>query len=274
MVYSTESLIYIANVVLCYSCNVTRWPFWFGFLLPFLTLYLFDWILFLITFISVFKHKKKVEKQTNTTTSTFQSAKESLIIASSLAVLFGIGWGFGLLATSSSVEAITITFQILFSIFVGLQGLLLFVLHGLRSSEARKVWKQCASAIFGKSRLTFSFLSSQTGSRSGVSSNHSRPLGMTTKKVHCTRPQNVNLAGRPHNSEIKMDLGYQNESFNQSGSYSTTGFVNESTDYQNLTSPGEVSLGSPYSEQGFTVYENKNIESQQKIITHAWQQEN
>ena len=77
--------------------------------------------------------------------------KQNLIIAAGLSLLFGLGWGFGLTATSSDVEELTFAFQILFSLFVGSQGVLIFVFHGLRSQQFRHVWV----SFFGL-RSTFS----------------------------------------------------------------------------------------------------------------------
>lgn len=53
---------------------------------------------------------------------------------------------------SLPVKELTFTFQILFSVFVGLQGTLLFLLHGIRNKDAHTHWKLC----FGlrKSRLS------------------------------------------------------------------------------------------------------------------------
>jgi hypothetical protein len=124
------------------SCRATEWPFWLGFIVPFLILYIFDWIMFAIIITSILKKRRaanKLESQSN-----FKLYRENLIIALSLAVVFGLGWGFGLLATSYPVEELTITFQVLFSIFVGAQGALLFLLHGVRNSDARGVWKRLA----------------------------------------------------------------------------------------------------------------------------------
>ena len=73
-----------------------------------------------------------------------KSQKEKLyhnfVVAITLAVVLGLGWGLGLLATSHNVQALTTAFQVLFSIFVGLQGVLIFVLHGVRNPDAREVW--------------------------------------------------------------------------------------------------------------------------------------
>ena len=80
-----------------------------------------------------------------------QDTKKKAFIAIGLATVLGLGWGFGLLATSSDLREVTLAFQIIFSIFVGCQGLLLFILHGLRPVEARKVWKLWFSTILNKS---------------------------------------------------------------------------------------------------------------------------
>ena len=188
---------------------MTRWPFWFGFLLPFLALYMFDWIVFVITFYSLFKHRRNIANQTNVTGSGYSNTKETLIIASSLAVLFGLGWGFGLLATSSSLKEITIAFQVFFSIFVGLQGILLFILHGVRSVEARRVWKKWAVAICGKSCLVLYTRSSTSG--------------VLTKSFQTTRKISGTVHYRAKEPSVRIDNINQNKSdlgfdTNQNGS--------------------------------------------------------
>ena len=121
-----------------YSCRSTEWPFWFGFITPFAALYLFDWIMFVVILVSIIKAKHNSTLKSND--SNIKLFKRNLIIALSLAVVFGLGWGFGLLTTSSSIEGLTFTFQVIFSIFVGSQGVLLFLLHGVRNSDVRTLW--------------------------------------------------------------------------------------------------------------------------------------
>ena len=67
-------------------------------------------------------------------------------IAFSLVILFGLGWGFGLAASGTPSEEATFTLQLLFAIFVGCQGTLIFVLHGIRKAEARDEWKKWFSS--------------------------------------------------------------------------------------------------------------------------------
>ena len=73
--------------------------------------------------------------------------KRLTIIAFGLSVVFGLGWGLGLAATSSDAKEVTFVFQVIFSIFVSAQGILIFILHGLRSPDARLVWKTWLSCL-------------------------------------------------------------------------------------------------------------------------------
>ena len=59
-------------------------------------------------------------------------------------MVFGLGWGLVLLAMSTRVIGITIGFQVIFTLFVGAQGLLMLIFHGFHSEKARdpEVWKQ------------------------------------------------------------------------------------------------------------------------------------
>ena len=81
----------------------------------------------------------------------FESVKKQVAIAVGLATLFGLGWGFGLAASGTTVKGVTFTFQLLFSLFVGLQGVILFVLHGVRKQEARGQWKEWFTKVSSKS---------------------------------------------------------------------------------------------------------------------------
>ncbi len=134
--YRIPSLMLLC-VISYYSCRATEWPFYFGFINPFILLHVFDWIMFIVILASIIQHQKNITQSKEIR----KSQRDNVIIALSLAVVFGLGWGFGLLTTSSSIRALTATFQAIFSIFVGAQGVLLFLLHGLRNSDVRELWK-------------------------------------------------------------------------------------------------------------------------------------
>ena len=70
-----------------------------------------------------------------------QVVKQQVTIAFGLATLFGLGWGFGLAASGTTVHGLTLAFQIIFSILVGSQGVLFFLLYGIKKQEARNQWK-------------------------------------------------------------------------------------------------------------------------------------
>ncbi len=165
-----------------YSYRATQWPFWFGFLVPFLTLYVFDWIMFIIILVSITKQrhqgseltlKRMKTQKSNTTKRTHSNSvhKKNFIVALSLAVMFGLGWGFGLLATSYLAEGLTIALQVIFSIFVGAQGFLLFLLHGIRNPDARKLWNKWWTTVSRTTGLSHIISSSTTKSTMTLSRN-------------------------------------------------------------------------------------------------------
>ena len=115
---------------------MTEWPYWFGLILPFSVIYVFNWITFTIIMIKLLSRKNTINPEKGTV----EIVKKNLLIAVGLSLLFGLGWGFGLTATSSGTKEATFAFQLLFSIFVGLQGVLILFFHGIRSPEFRQVW--------------------------------------------------------------------------------------------------------------------------------------
>ena len=69
--------------------------------------------------------------------------KEQFIIALTLSLLFGLGWGIGF-ATTSSITSVPLsaTLQAIFILLTGFQGLLIFIVQCARSEDARNVWKK------------------------------------------------------------------------------------------------------------------------------------
>ena len=72
----------------------------------------------------------------------WNDVKRQFKIALCLAALFGFGWGIGLFATDLNSKEATFAVQIVFSIFVGSQGILFFLLQGLLSKQVREYWRK------------------------------------------------------------------------------------------------------------------------------------
>ena len=69
--------------------------------------------------------------------------KQQFVIAVTLSLLFGLGWGFGLPATNSiSNVPLRTILQVIFILLTGFQGVFVFIMQCLRSQEARKEWKR------------------------------------------------------------------------------------------------------------------------------------
>ena len=171
-----------------YSCRVTQWPFWFGMILPFLVVYIFNWIMFVLIMISLCcRSQGVIVKDTH---AKIKAYKAKFKIAAILAVMFGLGWTLGLAATSVPVKEFSLTFQILFSIFVGAQGVLIFLLHGVRNQDIRKLWKKWFKTLGSKSHLSTiisSFLTSEVGRAGGDSSD----LSILPFKKDASAPANI-----------------------------------------------------------------------------------
>ena len=158
-------------------------------ILPFSLVTIFNWIMFVLIMVSICSHtqgpvsdKKEGSK--------LKAMRTNFTIATTLAVVFGLGWALGLAATSLPVKEITLTFQILFSIFVGAQGILLFLLHGVRNKDIRNIWTRCFTAIGRKSRITSTMFSTKTSSGGPdtlrVTRNTAGVSTLPRKKDECT----------------------------------------------------------------------------------------
>lgn len=177
-------IVWDINHLLCqslYSCRPTEWPFYFGFILPFVAVYIFNWIVFVLIMISICKHKQNQNSlKEKTHADVIKDLKIKFIIALSLAVVLGLGWGFGLIATSSGIDELTFTFQIIFGIFVGSQGVLIFFLHGVRSEDFRKFWTRLVPGI--QKRSTMSTISSEGHSKMYSKGRHGPDSATTNDK--------------------------------------------------------------------------------------------
>ena len=80
-------------------------------------------------------------KDNETHLSSKKKLKVYFTLIVTLSFFFGLGWGFGLAATSSDIQELSFVLQLLFCIFVGSQGVLMFIFHCVRPQHVRAKWK-------------------------------------------------------------------------------------------------------------------------------------
>ena len=133
-----------------YRCRADEIVFFVGILAPFLITYTFNVIIYFIIVGSlcrqVLKRKDMLNKEM-----LHVEYKRLAIVAFFLAIMFGLAWIFAILVVIPNTVASAV-FQYLFSFFVGFQGLLYFIMHGMRSPDARRFWitliyKPCPSRM-------------------------------------------------------------------------------------------------------------------------------
>ena len=119
-----------------------------GFLVPFGLVYIFNAVIFVKILFSLLRSRGKTTKlQSSGASPRYAEMKKYCVIAFLLSINFGFGWIFGLLAVPQLPDELYYAFLILFSIFVGSQGILVFILHCLRVTAARQTWQRWALII-------------------------------------------------------------------------------------------------------------------------------
>ena len=136
-------------------------------MVPFIIIYLFNWIIFVIIIASllrkIFSSRLK-DVKTKKDVKSKSIFKQQFIIAITLSILFGLGWGLGLLVTGDIYTNKTVRdlFASMFVILTAFHGLFIFIMHCLRSKDARNVWNK---AFFGVTGREFTEFSSSTFNR-------------------------------------------------------------------------------------------------------------
>ena len=128
---------------LYYSCFPEEFPFYIGVVAPFGVIYIFNFIMFVVIMHSILCRHTARKDSASKSEFSWKTAMIGLI----LAVTFGLGWIFGLLGTTSLPDAVRLPSVYLFTILVGMQGLLIFVLRVLRSHDVRTEWKRWFYAL-------------------------------------------------------------------------------------------------------------------------------
>ena len=135
--------------------------------------------MFVAIMMSICKHmrSKKMVSTPAVGVLTLHDLRKTFVVTMSLGVVLGLGWGLGLVATSSHLIEITFTFQVIFSIFVGSQGVLILVFHGLKNEDFRNFWKKHPHKQGSKFVVSSPFEKSNTA-KSATLEEHS--IGLST----------------------------------------------------------------------------------------------
>ena len=125
--------------------------FYVGILAPFVITYTFNIIVYFIIIGSLSWQVLKKTKDEVKREMLHEEYKRLAVVAFFLAIMFGLAWIFAILVVIPDTT-VSIISQYLFSFFVGFQGLLYFIMHGIRSPDARKFWitlvyKPCPSKM-------------------------------------------------------------------------------------------------------------------------------
>ena len=122
-------------------------------------IYLFNWIVYAIILVTLCR-KKHDEGRKNQI-----KIKQQLVTAAILSILFGLGWGIGLLATEGvRVAVLHDFFSALFIICTAFQGIMIFILQTLSSKQARTTWVRWFHMATGRD---FSHFTSSANIRQG-----------------------------------------------------------------------------------------------------------
>lgn len=111
--------------------------YYIGVLVPFGTVYVFNWIMFILTMTSL--SNRPVLNTANATKR--QKWRKNFWVSVCLSVLFGLAWSLGLLASNGIPKAFGAIFECAFTLLLASQGILLFVIYCVTSPEVRKFWK-------------------------------------------------------------------------------------------------------------------------------------
>lgn len=112
--------------------------------MPFILIYIFNWTVFVIILVNLLYKAKRSNVSDMKDQKKKMQFKQQFIIAITLSILFGLGWGIGLPATQNLQKTIVVRdiFASLFVLLTSFQGLFIFFMHCIRSPDIRQQWVQ------------------------------------------------------------------------------------------------------------------------------------
>ena len=150
--------LYHFSYIFLYSCIPRQIPFYIGTIVPVVVIYLFNCVLFVIIFASLVKKSRQSKNKNDESggNKNYKLVKQQFIAALSLAVLFGLGWGFGFLSTGAfkEIDPFRRTMEIIFIFLTSFQGLFVFLFQCVYSKAARDIWVGWFSRVVLKRAVT------------------------------------------------------------------------------------------------------------------------
>ena len=178
-------------VFFLFSCCAFNAPYYIGMVVPFLLVYIFNWVIFIIIIASLIQNNIVQSKVKADTKMNKRFFKQQFLIAVTLSILFGLGWGIGLLATQDihTNKTVRDLFAALFVLTTAFYGVFVFIVRCVRSQEVRNTWKRLFFSVTGKhiSELTSSITSHIQ---------HKWNVGSLEKKTTLTDDQFSSEAGK------------------------------------------------------------------------------
>ena len=147
------------------SCRAFNIPYYIGMVVPFLIIYIFNWVIIFIIIVTLLRKSCKSDlKDVKKKQENISFVRQQLIIVTTLSILFGLGWGIGLFATQDihNNKIVRDLFAALFVIVTAFHGLFIFIMHCLRSKDVQSVWKHW---FYGATGKEFSEFTSSTVGR-------------------------------------------------------------------------------------------------------------
>ena len=183
------------------------------------------------------KHKRHIGKH-YPSLGNFKALRENIFAALSLVVVFGLVWGFGLLVLNYPIEEVTIIFQYLFSVAASIQGILLFLLHGVCNSDARKIWKSGFSSLGSSSKVFYQGSSSSkvTSKPPAESNNISQGSATYPDKLNLKNISESGNSSAEATEEASSRLDTTKIDLSESH-FESKGEYSEEEDARNTTSP-------------------------------------
>lgn len=170
-------------------------------------IFVFDWTMYVIIMVVLCRYWQRRQKRD---VRTYRKLFRSAVM---LSVVFGLGWGFGIAASSPAEDSndaekvVSLILQTIFTIFVACQGILIFLFYGVLAKKAREVWKRwfCVKFI---ARMNVASMELHTTRKTDQSSTDTTTIPRDSSTLQRLDTYALESAAA---EEDKMDLSKQEE---------------------------------------------------------------